>query len=98
MEQPQPSEAEQDLRDWLVDLKTCLGSEAGKRVFNRLWNRYAMQPIAPHVGANNPLSLAHIGGQKELLLVLRDDLESNIEDRMKIFKPAAAITDELENI
>ena len=96
--QREPSQAERELRDWLIDVKACFGTEAGRRVFQKLWERYALQPIAPHVGVNNPLSLAHIGGQKELLLVLRADLEANVEERMKVFEPVQSITEEFENV
>lgn len=92
------SVAQRETREWLVDVRTCFGTDAGRKVFNTLWTRYALQPLAPHVGANNPLSLAHISGQKELMIRLRDDLESNIEDRVKSLEPIMPIQEELQNV
>ena len=87
-----------ELRNWLLDLKATFGTEAGRRVFDKLWARYAMQPTAIHVGANNPLAIAHIGGQKELLLTLHADLNANIEERVAATQAVEPILEELENV
>ena len=93
-----PDKPNDELRNWLVDLKSTFNTPSGERVFKKLWERYAMQPTAVHVGANNPLAIAHIGGQKELLLALHADLNANIEERVAATQAVEPLMEELENV